>query len=246
MTAVWPVHRFDEIDSTNDEAKRRAGQGDFGPVWLVADRQTAGRGRLGRAWSSPVGNVHATALVPVEGGVRVATRLPFAAALAAHDAVARFAPSASLELKWPNDLRSERRKLCGILVETGHQDGHLWAAIGIGMNVAFPPENAGQPATCLADLGGGATPTAGDVVNALADALPIRIVQAVDDFAATRSDWLARAEGVGGHVEVQAGDRRVEGTFCDLDVDGGMVLRLADGRRHVAHAGDVVLKREAG
>ena len=110
---------FDVIDSTNAEAMRRAGAGERGPLWLVAARQSAGRGRQGRNWASDVGNLHATLLISLPVAAVIAAQTSFVAALAVHDLAAGVlgAPG-KLALKWPNDVLLDGAKLSGILIET--------------------------------------------------------------------------------------------------------------------------------
>jgi BirA family biotin operon repressor/biotin-[acetyl-CoA-carboxylase] ligase len=245
LSQSWPVIWHDTLDSTNEEARRQAADGQFSDGWIAARLQTAGRGRLGRGWASPSGNLFATALFHEPGGLDVATRIPFAAALSVHDGLSAFAPEAPIVLKWPNDVRAAGAKLCGILVESGQADGAVWVATGIGINVARVPEGAGQTATCLADLRGEASVTADMVLESMREAFARRLDQARTDFATTRADWLARAEGVGGPVRVLVGDTPVEGVFETLAEDGGLVITMADGGQRVIRAGDVELIRRS-
>lgn len=239
-----PIVWHDTIDSTNAEAKRLADAGSFSDCWIAARKQSAGRGRLGRNWDSPTGNLFATALICVPGGVAHALRLPFAAALAVHDAVARFAPGAAIALKWPNDVRCRGAKLSGILVESGSNSQIGWAAVGIGINVASAPTGAGQSAACLADLTDGPTPGVDHVLEALVEAFDARKAQAWDNFASTRADWCDRAEGRSGMVKARIGERTIEGHFVGLADDGGLVLDLPGGERETIRAGDVELVRQ--
>lgn len=243
LRAVLPVVWHDEIDSTNEEAKRLAAAGLFTECWIAARRQSAGRGRMGRSWASPTGNLFATALIHVPGGAREALRLPFAAALAVHDALAPLAPAADLRLKWPNDVRVDGAKLCGILVEAGARDDESWAAVGIGINVVSVPDAAGQAATSLADLRGDNAVNADTVLGAMRETFAHRRMEARDDFAGTRSAWLDRAEGLGKAMRSTAVDPPVEGVFETLAEDGGLILRLPDGTRRTIRAGDVELVR---
>lgn len=240
MSAAWPVFRYSEIDSTNTEAKRRAAAGSFENQWIVADRQTAGRGRQDRAWVSPVGNIFATALFREPGGIPVALRIPFAAALAVVDTVLAYAPGSDVRVKWPNDVRIDRQKVSGILVETGGNGADMWIAAGIGVNVAYAPEGVGQAATCLETLAGQTLPLE-DVLRTLLGQFGTRLDQARTDFAALRLDWLRHAEGLGETVSVRVGDAVVEGTFTDLEPDGALRLRLPDGSARIIRAGEVNL-----
>ncbi len=244
MNPSWPVFWHDVLDSTNEEARRQAADGNLTPVWIAARQQTAGRGRLGRTWVSPSGNLFTTALFREPGGVAVATRVPFVAGLAVHDALNALAGCAVLRLKWPNDVRVDGAKICGILIESGQQDGAVWIAAGIGINVTTAPEATGQATTSLADLRQDNAVTAEHVLDALRECFAFRLEQARGDFALTRAAWLERAEGLGGPVRVRAREAVIEGVFETLASDGGLVLRRADGQMHTVTAGDVELVRE--
>ncbi|MFN7055535.1 biotin--[acetyl-CoA-carboxylase] ligase [Hyphomonas sp.] len=240
MSADWPVFRFDQIDSTNTEAKRRAATGRFEDQWLVAGQQSAGRGRQGKAWLSPLGNLYATALFSEPGGIPVALRIPFAAALAVSDTLTRFAGTAGIQLKWPNDVRADGQKVSGILVETGGGDPVHWIAAGIGINVSAMPDNPGQPATTLSALCGQPVDV-NAVFETLRASFAARLLQARTGFESLRTDWLARAEGLGQAVSVRTGDQAVEGVFEDMEADGGLRLRLPDGSARIIRAGEVNL-----
>lgn len=246
MSTHWPVIWHDSLDSTNEEAKRLAASPGFADQWIVAREQTAGRGRLQREWKSPVGNLFNTALFREPGGVEIAVRIPFAAALATADVVSAFAPNADIKLKWPNDVRIERAKVSGILIETGRQGATFWVAAGIGINVTHTPEGAAQQAVSIAELRGDDVVTAGIVQDALREQLAARIQQARTDFAATREDWLVRAEGLGETILVKSVAEPLEGVFETLAEDCGLVLRLPDGERRTIRAGDVSLIGDAG
>lgn len=243
MIEAAPVHWYDEIDSTSEEAKRRAKKGDLSPIWIAARQQTAGKGRLGRSWISPVGNLFATVLFPEPGGIQNAARIPFAAALAVTDAIMPVVPNADVRLKWPNDVRVDGAKLCGILVESGETNGAVWVATGIGLNVQYAPDGAGQAATSLCDLGAASGLQPDHVLSDLAHAFAMRAQQARTDFASLLRDWTQRAEGLGQMVEAGPVDARVSGIFEDLADDGGLVMRLPDGTRQTIRAGDVELVR---
>ena len=126
MASAAPVLLLEQTDSTNAEARRRAEAGETGPLWIIARRQTAGRGRRGRAWESDTGNLFATLLTT--------TRKP---------------PSL-VTIKWPNDVLVAGDKASGVLVESGvHSSGGLWLAVGIGVNLARAPVGTERPATAL-------------------------------------------------------------------------------------------------
>ncbi len=246
MSTLWPVIWHDSIDSTNEEAKRLAASPSFTDQWIAAREQTAGRGRLKREWKSPIGNLFNTALFREPGGVEVAVRIPFAAALATADVVSSFAPDADIKLKWPNDVRINRAKVSGILIETGRQGDTFWVAAGIGINVTHTPEGAGQQAVSIAELRGDDVVTAEMVQQALRERLADRLDQARQDFSATRRDWLERAEGLGETIQIKSVAEPLEGVFETLSEDCGLVLRLPDGERRTIRAGDVSLIGDAG
>ncbi|MEL7232133.1 MAG: biotin--[acetyl-CoA-carboxylase] ligase [Pseudomonadota bacterium] len=243
MSTNAPIYWYSEIDSTSEEAKRRARGGESGPVWIAARRQSAGRGRLGRKWSSPDGNVFATLLFAPEGGLSHAGRVPFAAGLAVVDACKTLLPDVDFRLKWPNDVRVDRAKLTGILVESGETNSIIWVALGIGINVAVAPDVGGQATTSLRDLGAHPALKSDDVLETLRTTVAKRLEQSRTSFAALLEDWKRVAEGFGEVVEAGPVNARISGIFEDLAEDGGLILRLPDGTRQTIRAGDVDLVR---
>lgn len=241
MNDLWPVLTFAEIDSTNSEAQRRASDGEFGPVWLVADAQTLGRGRLARQWTSPKGNLYTTALFREPGGYEVASRFPFAAALAVADVAAQYLGQAPVSLKWPNDVLIDTAKASGILIETGPVDGDIWVAAGIGINIVSSPDIEGRRTTYLQAHASSAPIDRDIVLAALRSSFAARLKQARAGFEALRRDWLARAGHLGQLVTVNLPSGAVTGTFETIDLRGGLVLALPDGTKQTIHAGDVEL-----
>ena len=239
LLGAWPIIRFAEIDSTNEEARRRAVSGDTGPCWLVTDAQTAGRGRLGRQWSSPIGNLFATALLPYPRPAVEATVVPFAAGLAVVDA-ARMAgvDVTSLGLKWPNDVLAGQAKLSGILIETGLLHGQLWMAAGFGVNVEVAPERSDRPTACLVNLPGGTGLTAPRLLTLLDLAFRARLNQLLTEgFAGVRADWLACAAYLNAPIEVNG----LKGVMTGLADDGALMLRGDDGVVTHVRAGEISL-----
>ena len=240
----WPAEWFDEIDSTNEEARRRVASGTFTNSWIAARSQTAGRGRLGRYWKSPAGNLYATALFKLDGSIVDATKIPFVSGLAVVDVVEAIAPDVPVKLKWPNDVRHEGAKLCGILVEAGQLQEGCWVACGIGLNVAFVPADTGQAATCLVDLCGSAAITSDIALDELRRTFSNRLNQLRKGFQTVRLDWLKRAEALGENIVVRVGDSRVTGVLEDLGNHGEILLRLPNGTLRSITAGDVELIKE--
>lgn len=236
-----PVYWYDEIDSTSEEAKRRARRGETSAVWIAARRQSAGKGRLGRPWQSPIGNLFTTLLFPEPGGLTMAARIPFAAALAVRDTCEKAVPGLGALLKWPNDVRISGRKISGILTESGETNGVVWIALGMGINVQHTPDGVDQDATSLAEEGAPAALSSDLVLEELRSAISTRIEQARADFSGLLEDWLRVAEGRGQLVQAGPHQARIEGVFEGLAEDGGLILRLPDGALRTIRAGDVDL-----
>ncbi len=240
---VWPVRRFAVIDSTNEEARRLVASGDRGPVWLVAEQQTAGRGRQGRVWDSPTGNLFATACFPFDYPLSQAALVSFSAGLALLDAIRMLGvESSALRLKWPNDVLADGAKLSGILVETAlGEGGALNLAVGIGVNVETAPVVPGRETVRVRDLPGGSNLTAADVLSRLDIALRSRLRRlTTEGFGPTRSDWLAVSAHLGLAVETRTAKGPVAGVMRGLGDDGALILDTPDGETLV-RAGDVSL-----
>ena len=233
-----PAIAFEEIGSTSTEARRRAETGQTGPLWLTARRQSAGRGRLGRAWSSPDGNFSGTFLTPWAESLEAAAFLSFAAGLAVADALEHCGlKTGAARLKWPNDVRIAGAKIAGILVETGESEGARWVSIGIGVNLALAPDDVGQKTVALADLTDAVTDPL-TFLEALDAALIARIVLAGDPQA-LRAAWTARAEGFGRLASGQGASGPVSGVVTGLGEDGALILRDAGGQSHAIRSGAI-------
>ena len=232
----------DVLGSTNAEALALARQGERGPLWITAGRQSAGRGRRGRTWVSEPGNLYPSLLLTDPAPPAHWPELSFVAALAVHDAVVEIAPGlkSQLAIKWPNDLLLSGRKFAGVLIEGEGGDGGA-AAVGIGVNCVSHPADTDQPATDLA--AGGAEVSPEMLFAALSAKMLGRIAQwnGGEGFATVRADWLARAAGLGEEVRVRLADREVTGLFEALDPAGGLVLRRPDGKTETIAAGDVFM-----
>jgi BirA family biotin operon repressor/biotin-[acetyl-CoA-carboxylase] ligase len=235
------LHAFDAVGSTNDEAKAlaRAGAPEGTLVW--AREQNAGRGRRGRVWQSPPGNLYLSLVMRPEGSPSEAAQLGFVAALGLGDALAALCgPALRLRYKWPNDLLADGSKLAGILLEseTAALDRVDFVVIGIGVNIVSAPRDVEYPATSLADEA-----MAHVTSQALLEAFARHFESWArcwrdEGFAPVRAAWLARASGLGERVRVRLERHTFEGRFLDLDEGGALVLDAADGRRHIA-AGEV-------
>jgi BirA family biotin operon repressor/biotin-[acetyl-CoA-carboxylase] ligase len=240
----WPTgyarRHFVTIDSTNEEARRLAAAGEKGPVWIQADTQTAGRGRRGRAWDSPTGNLAATLFLRPNRPARHCAQLSFVAALAASDVVSAYART-EVKLKWPNDVLAEEKKIAGILLESASAGGDQpdWLAVGIGINLAMFPEDTEFPATSLATLSA-TVPSAGDGLVALAASFAKWYdLWAERGFGVIRDAWLARAAGLGTRIRARLQNEETSGVFEGIDEQGALILRTGEGRTRVIAAGDV-------
>lgn len=225
--------------STNADMMARADAGAPEGLWLRAEQQNGGRGRLGRQWLSPVGNLYCSTLVRLRRDDPPAHLLAFVTALAVHDTVLHIVPGCGVRLKWPNDVHVGGAKLSGILLER-RADA---VVVGIGMNVALAPEVAERSVTCLRDLGAMAQIDAAAVLELLSDHFAARLAQWRSVAPATLLDvWCAAAHKPGEAMVVQRGPGdRIEGVFDGLSSDGALQLRVADGGVETISAGDVHL-----
>jgi BirA family transcriptional regulator, biotin operon repressor / biotin---[acetyl-CoA-carboxylase] ligase len=223
----------DEVDSTNAEARRLAEHGEGGPLWIVAAKQSAGRGRLGRQWHSPPGNLYATFLHQPAASPIVASQLGFVAALAVRDLGAELRPLERFQLKWPNDVLMNGAKFCGLLSEIVW-DSPLTVALGCGLNLAHAPQGLPYP---VAWLGPEFAP---ELILPLLDQHLLQRLREWDEgreFAAIRGSWQQQALGLGAMIEING----LSGIFEGLAEDGGLILKLPDGTRKLVHAGDARL-----
>ena len=246
-----PAYRLvalDVVDSTNEEARRLAAAGAEPGTLVWAQRQSRGRGRRGRSWLSPRGNLYCSLLLRPECPPAEVAKLCFVAGLAVGDALSEFLPEGlRISHKWPNDVLVEGRKTAGILLESATAGGANWAwlVIGVGVNVASHPARTEYPATSLAAEGAEAQVAA--VLEAYVRRLDCWLGRwRCEGFAPVREAWLARAEGLGGPVEVRLPSETLTGTFAELDVDGALILVTADGGRVKVAAGEVFVPQAGG
>jgi BirA family biotin operon repressor/biotin-[acetyl-CoA-carboxylase] ligase len=253
------------VGSTNTEARIRARTGERGPLWITAVAQTAGRGRAGRRFISPPGNLYASLLLFNPSPVEHAPELAFVTALALRDAVIAEAPALapSLALKWPNDLLLANEKCAGILIE-GEVDPNEGASvvIGLGVNCAHHPPTAAErspqvadaaqplpvpirteavsyPATDLRAQGADVSPQL--LFKRLSATMCLRIAQwdRGRGFSTILDDWLSAAHGVGEMIRVRNGATEKTGRFVGLDREGRLLLELPGGGIEQISAGDV-------
>lgn len=242
---------FEELGSTSDHARAIASEWfEKEPInealWIWTARQTAGRGRRGREWLSQKGNFTATLLFRPGCTLGQAGQLSFVAALAVADVLEAFVDPEDVTLKWPNDILLGGQKASGILLETsGSSDGTMaWLSVGIGINLAFHPDDTPYPAESLAHFLGLPAGAAGPD--------PILVLELVaasfDDwyakwlgkgFEPIREVWLDRAERLGQAIEIKLGAETLTGVFETLDREGSLVLSVEDGSKRHISAGEI-------
>jgi BirA family biotin operon repressor/biotin-[acetyl-CoA-carboxylase] ligase len=241
---VWtaPITYFETIASTSDWLKDQARDG--APEWSVcmAGRQTAGRGRQGRTWASPPGNLYLSVLLRPAFPSRLLALIPLAAGVAVAQALEETGVGAAL--KWPNDVVVGGRKLAGVLSEaSGGAGDETVVVVGIGVNVAgpvaLPPELLGV-ATSLAAESGRPAETLG-----LAAAVLARLTLCYDalgrgDADVVLAEWRSRSTPWWGRfVEMRSGDDVVRGVARDVDESGALLIELADGSLRRVLSGEV-------
>ncbi|MFB6120950.1 MAG: biotin--[acetyl-CoA-carboxylase] ligase [Halobacteriaceae archaeon] len=229
LDAPFSVEYHEALDSTNERARELAADGETDVV-VLADRQTAGRGRLDREWASPTGGVWMSVLVrPALPAPRVPV-LTLAAAVAVTEAVRELGVDAGI--KWPNDVLLDGEKLAGVLTEMeGEADRVSWVVLGIGLNANVDAASLPEGATSL-------QAAVGEVDRR---ALVRRILDAFDDV---RDDpdralelWREYADTLGRRVRVDTPSGAIEGEAVDVTDAGALVVDTDDGRETV-HAGD--------
>jgi BirA family biotin operon repressor/biotin-[acetyl-CoA-carboxylase] ligase len=245
LSSGWRVERFASVGSTNDEARRRALTGDPGRLWIVAREQTQGRGRRGRVWNSPPGNLYASALLIDPSPIAIAAQIGFVAGVALRRAVGMLGGGDEIRLKWPNDLVWRGAKLAGLLVEgVALDDGRLACIVGVGVNCATAPTGLAYPTDCLASaVGRTILPENLFAHLALCFEETLAVWRRGAGFAAIRTQWLTHAAGLGGPIRVADAQGFREGAFETLDDQGRLVLSGVNGRE-VVEAGDLFLIRE--
>lgn len=224
----WRLVALESVGSTNDEAARLADDGAPEGTVVWAREQTGGRGRRGRRWASPVGNLYTSTILRPDCPAARAAELGFVAALAVADIVPA---GRSVRLKWPNDVLVDGGKVAGILLESAiAQTGIVQHVVaGIGVNVGFAPQLPEMRYPGAA-LGGSVESTLGKLIAALA----ARVAGwRHHGFGMVRAQWLAKAGPLGAEVDVKLGDELVRGRFDGVDQQGALLLETASGPRRI-------------
>lgn len=235
------IQTVPETRSTSADllARLAAGERIAEGYWLVADRQTGGRGRQGRLWLGAPGNFMGSTVVHLSPQEPAPPSLSFVAALAVYEVVlGRVGNPREVQLKWPNDVLLGGAKFCGLLLE---REGAS-AVVGIGVNLAKAPEVGDRQTRTLAEYG--PAPDRDAFAAELAAQFDLELGRWRQyGLEPILSRWLAAAHPVGSALSVhEPSGNRVSGAFDGLEADGALRLRLADCTVRVIHAGDVLLE----
>lgn len=238
LPSFFRLVALESIDSTNEEARRLVAGGAAEGTLVWASEQTAGRGRRGRTWHSPVGNLYLSLLLQPRCGPAEAGQLGFVTAVALAETLAGLLPQPErIGLKWPNDVLVEGRKISGILLEaTGEPRGMI--VLGIGINVRQRPQESLYPTASLVEFGLADPDLATLLERFAAQLLAWYETWCAEGFAPVRAAWLTRAIGLGREIVVRLDRETLTGRFAALDETGALALELPEGRRLIA-AGDV-------
>jgi BirA family biotin operon repressor/biotin-[acetyl-CoA-carboxylase] ligase len=242
LPEFFSLVELESVGSTNDEARIRADTGAPAGTIVWAKRQVSGRGRRGRAWISPKGNLYCSVILRPNVNPSVAAQLSFVTALALGEGLHSLLPlCATLQYKWPNDVLIDGKKIAGILLESqvGEYGNMEWVVIGTGVNVTSYPMDTERPATSLDQVG--CQLAVEDVLAAYGNTLWTWLSCWNNaGFDPIRKAWLNRAIGIGEAIEVRLPNQILKGTFDSLDMNGALILLTSEGRQHIS-AGEVFL-----
>lgn len=252
LDGFYHLVALDEVGSTNDEAMALAAKGAAEGTLVWARCQTAGKGRRGRSWVSPPGNLYLSLVLRPKAPAARIPEIAFVAALGAGDAIRGVIPeSSAVNFKWPNDVLVGAKKAAGLLLEAGTSaspgpgPGGDWLVLGVGINVASHPEGLAFPATSLRAEGASGAGVA-QVLQGFCGAFTVWYDRwHRDGFGAIRAAWLDHAAGLGGPVRVQLETENLDGVFQGLDQDGALLLGDGAGNERRITAGDVFLPSQA-
>lgn len=241
------IFRYDSLPSTNTEAVRQAQQGAAEGVTISAGEQTAGRGRLDRVWISPPGaGLYASVILRPRLSPNFWSLIPLMVALAVHDALAE-ACGLVVDIKWPNDILINERKLCGILAETVETPSGRAAIVGIGINLtsqSFPDEL--RDAATSVEEATQTTISPDELLPALLRAVGNRYAQLETDQGRTElvNEWMAHSTyALGKRVFVTSADEQFSGTTRGLETDGALRVETDTGEIRTVRSGDVTRLR---
>jgi BirA family biotin operon repressor/biotin-[acetyl-CoA-carboxylase] ligase len=242
--AQWPIYLHDKIDSTNAEALRLAGGGALAPLVVLAEQQTAGRGRRGRKWVSPFAeNLYYSMVWPVAGGAQQLQGLSLVVGLALLKTLRAYGVDEA-GLKWPNDIVVQGRKIAGVLLElVGDLSDlcHVVVGVGVNVNMLAVDDEVGQPWTSMIIEAGVAVDR-----NAFVYEFNLQLSGYLNKhrrlgFSAFLAEWGLGDICSGRLVTLSTAARDEVGIACGVDETGGLVL-LVDGVRKVFSGGEISLR----
>lgn len=238
---------YDEIDSTNEEARRLAEGGASHGAVIWAKRQTSGRGRMGRVWVSAEGNLFCSVLLAPNCEQNIAAQLSFVSAVAVIDTLAPIIPGGELACKWPNDILLDGKKIGGILLESfetadmhpGQERMVRWVVVGVGINVDSCPQNTDIPATYLKAAGVEIISAKIVLSRFIHHFITIYDLWAKRGFSPIRKRWMEHAFREGKAIEVRLPKQSLTGIFEGIDTSGRLLLKARTGKRITVSAGEV-------
>ncbi len=240
LPAPFRVIGYDLLGSTNDQAKAFAREGAGHGLAVWAREQTQGRGRQGRDWRSPPGNLYLSVILQPDVAIERLGELSFVAAIAVAEAIAgAIADPALVRLKWPNDILLDGGKVAGILMETESAPSGAvhWVVLGLGVNLVSAPVGLPYRAVAVSEFGP-ASDCPAMVAAVLRQVDVLWRLWVAEGFAPIRERWRLLGHRPGDRLTVRQGDGVVEGAFVDLDGDGALLLETAAGSIRIL-AGDV-------
>lgn len=235
----YTIHAFDSVDSTNRIARELAADGAPDRVIVWAREQRAGRGRQGRSWDSPPGNLYLSQIVRPSLPPSAYPLFGFAASLAIADLVRSFTGAGvPVSVKWPNDVLAGGGKVAGILVESATGPDAGWIVVGTGINLVHAPNLPDRKTAAIAALAGKDVPVEEALTRFVRYWDGWRRALEESGFGPLRSAWLSLAGPIGQPMAVHQGTARLEGRFQGIDEDGALLL-LRDGRAERITFGEV-------
>jgi BirA family biotin operon repressor/biotin-[acetyl-CoA-carboxylase] ligase len=231
---------FEEIDSTNNEAKRLIQSGALDRLVIWSKQQSYGRGRYGRSWNSQEGNLYMSILLPIQCSLAKAAQLSFVMGLCVHDVINDLAKKNKIKLdinlKWPNDVLIQGSKIAGILLESLPEEDSGWIVLGLGVNVEHTPDV--ENATSLKELG--IKSNVGHLLGMVMNKFDYyHNMWSLYGFSKIRQLWLKKAYKIGEVVTITDIKNRISGVFETIDKDGAMKIKIASGEKYTMSTGEI-------
>ena len=245
MTGKFAIIEYDVVESTMDLATDLLQQGfpKENPIHIVlAKTQTVGRGRHGRTWVSPEGNLHQSLILKLDTyDVRTIYQLSFLMSVALHRVVSTLLGGEKSKNKWPNDLLVDGKKIAGVLLEA--HPAHSTVVIGVGLNILKNPENVMYPATSLHSYGIYLSPKS--LATQIAQQFQALLMSwEAGNFKDILQEWKQQVWGMGKEASMLYKQQVLRGTVYDIDDDGFLLLKEPSGHIHRIFAGDIIIEEK--